>query len=72
MKYPPFTTIFTHFLLLFNQLMFGGFAVLGNMSTMHFNMILFSCLRTIIMSAAIFPVAELIDWKYTFRPEIYR
>lgn len=69
MKWLPLTTIFAHFLLLFNQLMFGGFAVLGNMSITHFNMILFSCLRTIIMSAAIFPVALLIDWKYTFRPE---
>ena len=61
-----------HSLLLLAQVFFGGFGVIGPMSIKHFpSSALFACLRTVIMSLTIFPLAVIFDWRHSFRHENY-
>lgn len=64
--------LFCHSLLLLQQILFGGFGVIGPMSIKHFpHSIFFACLRAMIMALTIFPVSLILDWRHSFRHTQY-
>ena len=59
--------LFVHMLMVGNLLLFGGFCVLNPISLQFIHPVVSCCLRVLIMTISMLPLAIIVDWKYEFR-----